>query len=411
MSTAALPRFVDADGHTLEPPNGLQDHAPVGYANRLFHLEIDADGQEWAVADGERVPSDRYNFLAVAGMTPEEKGAAIAGELGIRYSELSRFGWDAKARLEAMDRDGLEISVLYPSVLLSIQAWPDLDYAVATCRAYNDWLSSHCEESGGRLYGVAALPQQSIEAAAAELRRVADLPGVVGGFLRPNPTPDWKYFHDEVWDPIWRAASDTNLTVGFHPYLDALLRGACQGLHLGILGKATALPPGMTEWPNTFPAQPSGLDNFAFSQGLANPVDMMASVMFVTMGGVCQRFPDVRFVFLESNGGWLVPLLERLDHQAHEFPWDAPGLTLRPSEYFRRQCWISFDADESTLAFSAQSELCGADRIVWASDFPHPDAKYPGITEDLMEAVESLSDEAKQLIAGDNALALYAIDR
>ena len=95
----------------------------------------------------------------------------------------------------------------------------------------------------------------------------------------------------------------------------------------------------------------------AFSQAIANPVDMMTAITFMTMGGVCERFPDARFVFLEANGGWIVPWLERLDHHAHEFPWDMPGLTMKPSAYFRRQCYISFDPDESTLPLAATSPL------------------------------------------------------
>ena len=70
---------------------------------------------------------------------------------------------------------------------------------------------------------------------------------------------------------------------------------------------------------------------------------------FLLAGGVCERFPELRLIFLEANGGWLVPWLERLDHHAHVplFKPDVPLLKMDPSEYFRRQCWISFDPDES----------------------------------------------------------------
>jgi predicted TIM-barrel fold metal-dependent hydrolase len=114
-------------------------------------------------------------------------------------------------------------------------------------------------------------------------------------------------------------------------------------------------------------------------------------------------------VFLEANGGWIVPWLERLDHHAEVFSWDVPWLKRAPSEYFRRQCWISFDPDESTLAFSADSPLCGADRIIWASDYPHPDAKFPGVTAELAEAMEGLTDEQRARIAGANAVELYRL--
>jgi predicted TIM-barrel fold metal-dependent hydrolase len=138
---------------------------------------------------------------------------------------------------------------------------------------------------------------------------------------------------------------------------------------------------------------------------------MMYSMTFLICGGVLERFPELRVIFLEANGGWLVPWLERLDHHAEVelFKPDVPNLKLAPSEYFRRQCWISFDADESTLAFSANSPLVGADRIIWASDYPHPDAKFPGVTDELYEAIEPLSDEQQRQIAGHNAEVLYGI--
>ena len=88
----------------------------------------------------------------------------------------------------------------------------------------------------------------------------------------------------------------------------------------------------------------------------------------------------------------------------------CPWLKMLPSEYFRRQCWISFDPDESMLAFTASSGLCGADRIIWASDYPHPDAKFPGVTEELAEALEGLTYEQKRVITSESARALYGID-
>ena len=118
---------------------------------------------------------------------------------------------------------------------------------------------------------------------------------------------------------------------------------------------------------------------------------MMSSMAFLLAGGVCERYPELRLIFLEANGGWLVPWLERLDHHADVplFKPDVPLLKMAPSEYFRRQGWISFDADESTLAFTARSPLVGADRIIWASDYPHPDAKFPGTTDELLPSTTS----------------------
>jgi predicted TIM-barrel fold metal-dependent hydrolase len=153
----------------------------------------------------------------------------------------------------------------------------------------------------------------------------------------------------------------------------------------------------------------TNFDNIFFTQAIANPFDMMNSMAFLLAGGVCERFPELKLIFLEANGGWLVPWLERLDHHAEVFSWDVPLLKQRPSDYFKRQCWISFDPDESALAFTARSPLCGSNRIIWASDYPHPDAKFPGVTAELAEAIGELPQEDQELIAGTNAVALYGI--
>ena len=395
--------FVDSDGHVLEHPTGMLDYAPEEYRDRIWHIETDADGTEWLLWDGVRSPANIISVSGTAGMSDEDCARAMAGELP--YTEVRPAAYNAKARLDDMTADDIDMSVLYPTQLLGIQCYDDVGYAVAQCRAYNDWLSDHVQDGDGRLFGAALLPQQDIEAAAAELRRAAKLPGMVAAFIRPNPTEDWRPFHHSVYDPLWQAASDEGLPLGLHPFLDSRLPGACIGMHFDQIHEKGH---GFTSVD-----QEGGLaiDNIYFSQALSNPFDMMSSMAFLIAGGVCERFPELRLIFLEANGGWLVPWLERLDHHAHVplFKPDVPLLKMDPSEYFRRQCWISFDADESTLAFTANSPLCGADRIIWASDYPHPDAKFPGVTDELFEAIEPLSEAQQRQIAGDTAVTLYSL--
>jgi len=399
--TATGLRFVDADGHILEHPNEMVAFAPAGYEKRVWHIETEADGTEWAVMDGRRMMANGLALAGTAGMSAADRERAQRLEL--KYTEVRPAAYHAQARLADMTLDGIDVSVLYPTALLGIQSYPDVDFADAQCRAYNDWLSTHVSDGDGRLFGVAVLPQQDIERAAAEIRRVSGLPGIVGVFIRPNPTEDWKPFNEPVYDPLWEAASDTSLPIALHPFLAADLPGACVGLRINRL-RTSALPPGGGEGSGEV-----NIDNLYFTQAISNPVDLMSSIAFLLAGGVCERFPDLRLVFLEANGGWIVPWLERLDHHAEVFSWDVPWLKRAPSEYFRRQCWISFDPDESTLAFSANSPLCGADRIIWASDYPHPDAKFPGVTAELAEAMEGLTDEQRARIAGANAVELYRL--
>ena len=190
-------------------------------------------------------------------------------------------------------------------------------------------------------------------------------PYLVAAFLRPNPTIDWKPLSDAAYDPIWQAACDADLAIGFHPLLSGDIPGACRGLRINDLKLDTPWMRGEMQLASPLPGAPMGYDNHFFAQCDREPGRHDDAITFMTGGGVCQRFPELRCVFLEANGGWIVPWLERLDHHYEEFGFDVPWLHEEPSEHFRRQCWISFDPDESTLAFTASSPLVrrGPDRV------------------------------------------------
>ena len=414
MSASTL-RYIDSDGHILEPPTAMPEYAPAEYRDRIWHIETDGQGVEWLVYDNDRVPANFLSAAGVAGMSDAERERAFRGEM--RYSETRPAGWNAKARLEDMREDHIDLAVLYPTYLLGLQSVADVGFGLAQARAYNDWCSDHVQEGDSRLFGAGALPPMhepdDVGAVAAEIRRVGELPGMVSVFMRPNPAVDWRPFNDPVYDPIWQAAAETGLPIALHPFLAADLPGACKGLRLARPRR----PDGSyvdnfdPERERTMAEQvqhPDERPSVLFTQAIANPVDVMSAICYVTSGGVAERFPGTKFMFLEANGGWLVPWLERLDHHAKKFSWDVPWLKMLPSEYFRRQCWISFDPDESTLAFTATSPIVGAGRIVWA-DYPHPDAKFPGVTRELTEAMGPLGDDQRRVIAGDACRALYNI--
>ncbi len=390
--------YIDADGHLLEPPTAFIDYAPEAYKDTIWQVHADDDGVEWLTLEDMRMEAAVMALAAAGGFDDETRTKAHSGALA--YADLPAYCWDAGARLEALDADNISQSVLYPTMLLTFQHLRSIEFAEAQCRVYNDWLSDLCGQGKGRLHGVAVLPHLDPERAAAEIRRVAALPHIVGVQVRPNPAMQWRHLNHEVYDPIWQAASETNLPVGFHPLSSNDLPGAVQGLRIGRLGSSDIPVQDQEDF---------GSDNIFFSQAIGNPVDMMSAVTFMTAGGVLGRFPDLRVAFLEANGGWIVPWLERLDHHYKIYSWDVPWLKEEPSAIFRRQCWISFDVDESTLEFTARSPIVGADRIVWASDFPHPDAKYPGTTATLAATVKGLAPADQQAIAGGNAAALYGL--
>jgi predicted TIM-barrel fold metal-dependent hydrolase len=222
--------------------------------------------------------------------------------------------------------------------------------------------------------------------------------------MRPNPAIEGRKLNDPIYDPIWRTSAELGMPIGLHPFLAPDMPGACRALGYGAFraeGVKYAPEGGSAADPIR------NLANVFFSQALSNPFDVMECVALMCAGGILERFPGLTVLFLEANGGWIVPWLERLDHHYEVFRWDVPWLKLKPSEYFRRQCYISFDPDESTLAFTARHPLVGAERIIWASDYPHPDAKFPGVVKELSEATESLDAAARAQIFGSNARDVY----
>jgi predicted TIM-barrel fold metal-dependent hydrolase len=391
---------VDADGHVLEHPDGMLRHAPAEFRDRIWHIEVKPDGTEWLHYNRATRPAHGMALAGTAGMTAAERARAFAGKM--RYSEVRPGAFAPAPRLPDMDVEGIAQSVLYPTMLLGLPGLADAEFAEAQANAYNEWLAEFCAHAPRRLFGVAVVPTQEVERTVRTIRRAKEL-GHVGVFMRPNPAIGRKKLNDPVYDPIWATCQDLDLPVGLHPFLAPDMPGACRDL-----GYAEMRAEGVKYAPSDNEANPvRNLGNVFFSQALANPFDVMESVAVMCAGGVLERFPRLTVLFLEANGGWIVPWLERLDHHHEVFAWDVPWLKMKPSEYFRRQCYISFDPDESTLAFTARHPLVGADRIVWASDYPHPDAKFPGVVEELRAATAPLDEGARARILGGNAQALY----
>src|SRR4030095_2863688 len=108
---------------------------------------------------------------------------------------------------------------------------------------------------------------------------------------------------------------------------------------------------------------------------------------------VLERQPVLKVGVLECGGGWIAHWMDRLDEFTESYGWQLLGLTMKPSDYFRRQGFVSFDPGEHTMA--ALAALIGADTMIWASDFPHSDAKYPGVVAELREHSAAMPPDAR----------------
>src|SRR6516164_3358113 len=118
---------VDADGHVLEPPDGMVRHAPAAYRDRVWHIERRADGSEWLHYNGGSRPAGGMALAGTAGMSAAERERARAGKM--RYSEVRAGAFEPAPRLPDMDVEGIRQSVLYPTMLLGLPGMADPAFA------------------------------------------------------------------------------------------------------------------------------------------------------------------------------------------------------------------------------------------------------------------------------------------
>jgi uncharacterized protein len=361
---------IDADGHVLEPADAWRDLD----ASIRPRIETDARGLDHVIVGDDEV------FVAKLGQMGTPGADVSTGSHEPVPLESARPGaFDPRPRLVDMDAEGIDVAVLYPTIGLGFWGIREPATAVAVARAYNDWLAEYCAADPHRLRGVAMVPFQSADGAARELRRAREELGFCAAFVRPNPCLG-RSIVDDAYTEFWEAAEQLDMAVGVH-----------EGLQF-------AVPPlGADREPR----------NVLVLHAVSHTFEQMFACAQLIAEGVLERHPDLRVAFLEAGGGWSAYWLARLDHQVHAYGGYAPKMKLLPSEYFARQCWVSFEIDEVTLP--ALAPFVGVDRIVWGSDYPHADSTFPGALDELRATIAPLPRESQQRILSRNAAALYRL--
>src|SRR4029453_15284875 len=353
---------IDADGHVLEPPDMFDKYMDPAYRDRAPRLIVDTDGKERLLIEGRVLGSPKG--LGLLGAIGARDG--VVADATMKYLEGRKGGFDPHARVPDMDLGGIHAAFLSPSIGLFAGAIQDPQLAAATCRAYNRWLAAYCRPYPDRLFGVAMLPMQSIELAIEEMRYARKGLGMGRGFLRPNPYSG-RMLHHRDYAPFWAEVQELDLAIGLHE------------------GSGGGMPQ-------------VGVDRFTTRGArhiISHTMEMMLAAMSVIWEGVCDRYPRVRIAFLESGGGWIAPWLDRMDRHFDDKGFNDSGLSMRPSELFRRNCWISFEPVEGSL--SVLADYIGPHKILWATDYPHPDGFFPGAPQLIADRPE-LSAETKHQI-------------
>jgi predicted TIM-barrel fold metal-dependent hydrolase len=339
-------RILDADGHVIEPAD-------------LFG--------EGAFA----------RAITVAPNTP----TIPCGNPDLLADQFAH-GFDAPSYLRAMDRQGIDAAVLYPSTGLFVPFRPDLDARASAraCRVYNEWIAAYCGTDPRRLIGVGLVPLCDVALAVEEARHAAAL-GLVGVLARPNHLYG-RNLGDRAYNPLYATLETLGLVLAVH-----------EGL--GVDGTIGC---------DRFPG-------FTLRHLVSHPMEQMAALASLMIDGALERHPGLRVAFLESGTAWLPYWLSRLDqHRTWMRASECAGLSLAPSEYFARQCVISSDPEDELVGFTVAR--VGADHVLWASDFPHPDAVFPDAVDRFVaEAGESgLAGSDLAAVLWDSAVRFYRIE-
>ncbi len=350
---------IDADGHVEESLARVVESLDPDLRPLAPRFERAADGSVVNLIEG-RPWRPRFAFPRGSKTHTSAGGVERTG------------GRDPAVRLEVLDSEGIDVTVLYPSLGLMFGLYEDPKPAAALCRAVNDWVADYCSADPERLVGTALLPQQDPLLAAEELERSVERHGSVAGVIRPNRiggiTVD-----DDAFEPLWSAATQLDAPVVLH---EAYVGG------IDTVGE-------------------DRVSSYAGAHVISHPFEQMTAMLGLCLAGVLSRHPTLRLGFFEAGCSWAPYWSERIEEHYELAPTDFRGGD--PKGLLSSRTWLTFEVDEA--AMPATAELGWADNLCFASDYPHFDAPFPGAVDAVR--ARRLPAELEGKLLGDNALSFY----
>ncbi|MHB8463977.1 MAG: amidohydrolase family protein [Acidimicrobiales bacterium] len=315
---------------------------------------------------------------------------------------------DVELRLKELDQDGIWAEMIFGNMGTITLSLEDPDFAMASARVFNDYLAEAYGPHRDRELPVAMVPVHDIDAAVAEIERVAGLGLRSIGLPMAPPTP---YFGEE-YDRVWAAAEAHGLPASFH---------------IGTGGN----PFGATT-PSMAIDSPRGRDVMATTMFTYLSIAPQTLVATMVASGTLDRFPGLQVLVVESGAGWLAPLMESMDFawvpkvghdRESELPMNyneagdeiARGFgakhggwryDLKPSDYVRRQVKVTFMDEPAPLRFL---DVTGTEPLMWGSDFPHPEGTWPRSRQVTDELFAGIDPTDKAAILGGNLARLYGL--
>ena len=363
---------ISVDDHIIEPPDLWQQRLPQRYRDvgpRVVELD---DGTEAWVFEDHVVQTRRGNTRTLDGFDDDPLGVA-------RFSEMRPGCYDPKARLEDMDADGVWAQVNFPDFCRfaghRFIDCADKTLATLCIQAYNDFvLDEWCVVDPERLVPLGLVPLWDVEAAAAEVRRIAAR-GVRAIAFSENPTSiGLPSVYTDHWEPLWHAVDETGVVVCLH------------------IGSSSKLIKSSDDAPTCSVLPYVG----------ANSMIACTDWMF---SGILDRHPSIRVAFSEGGAGWVPYLLEQAEDIFHTYRVQIAGQR-PPREVFAEHMYVCILRDNTALASIG---VIPEDNVLWESDYPHDSTLFPNSRRMLEESMRAVPDDIARKIAETNARRLFRI--
>ena len=370
--------FISSDEHVVEHPQVWTQRLSKSWGERIPHLVEQADGSQRWLVDGRPLALDG---VAAAGATLADRN-----QLPQRWEEVSALAHNPAERLKAMDADGVDAAVLYPSLAgLAGETFgrlTDPALELACVRAYNDWLIDEWADASPRFIPQCLVPLYPVEATVAEIERsvAKGHRGVVYPAI-PMHLRELPHINEAEYDPVWATCQELEVPICFHA-------GASPDIQF---------PPD--------PAFSPALSG-AF-QALSRPFSSATVLGNLLVSRILMRFPRLRVVFAESALGWGVFALEAADYHFEQFRLDLQGYELTPTELFKRQCYFTGWYDRHSLLHTHR--FLGAQNILWTTNFPLATSTWPNSREFMARTFEPIPAHDREQIAWHNAAELYGV--
>lgn len=375
---------ISADDHLHEPRDlWTRRLSKAKWGDRIPEVRKLPDGRDcWHIWDKPRFRYGNPVIGAVNGVMEGRRPASTWDEIPLK-------AYVPAERIKAMDEDGVDVHAFFGNVTgvagqtFSDPEFQDEDFRLECIRAFNDFqIDEFAKPYPGRFITLAVVPLWDAGRAVAEAKRMAarGVNGLTFCFPQQYGYPN---ICDPHWDPLWAFAQDANLSVNFHIGSGGgmgFTAGAWTGNNKAIQGAERS------------------------TRAVSANVEVMITLLF---SQILERFPRLRFISSESGLGWVPYLLESADHHWEQAGKAKTGMPLPPSEYFRRQCYVTYWFEATGVKI--MKATIGVDNVMWSSDYPHPTGTYPDSRRYIERSFEEagLDEAERRKVLVDNARKVF----